>query len=62
MFTLVNVRKTLFWNTFIALCMLSGKAAATPVITGVSAPNGLVNGQQLTIQGKFVLQSPGCRA
>ncbi|MDA8363355.1 MAG: hypothetical protein M0Z84_05935 [Gammaproteobacteria bacterium] len=51
MFTLVTVRKTLSRNTFIALCMLSGKAAATPVITGVAAPGGLMNGATLTITG-----------
>ena len=51
MFTAATVRKTLAWNTFVALCVLSARAAATPVITGVTTSGGLVNGATLTITG-----------
>ena len=59
MLTAATVRRTFAWNTLVALCLLSAKAAATPVITGVNATGGLVNGASLTITGSgFGTKSP----
>ncbi len=51
MLTAATVRRTFAWNALVALCMLSAKAAATPVVTGASTTGGLVNGATLTITG-----------
>ena len=60
MLTTATLRKTLVWTALLSPCLLELPVAlATPVITGVSAPNGLVNGQQLTITGSgFGAKSP----